>query len=425
MAIKGVVELGASSVRYGAGVAGEVGMDLADRGARRVLVFADPSLTELYPVQAVRDSLERERISYRLFDRVAIEPTDASFEEAIAAASSEPFDAFVAVGGGSTMDTAKAANLYSTHPAEFLEYVVKPHGRASAPPGALKPLVAIPTTTGTGSETTSVAVFDLVRARTKCVIGHRYLKPALALLDPLVTRTLPPAVVASTGLDVFSHAIESLTAVPYTEREQPERPRDRPAYQGSNPVADIWALESLRLARKYLLRAFADPGDIEARGSMLLASSFAGMGFGSAGVHLPHAMSYPVSSRLKQYRPEGYQVDHPLVPHGISVILSTPSVVRFAAPACPGRVLAAAEALGVDISRASDQDAGKLLADEVIRYMERLRIPNGLQAIGYTAGHIPELVEGTLPQERIVKICPRSVSRDSLATMFEESMAIW
>ena len=425
MAIKGVVELGASSVRYGAGVAGEVGMDLADRGARRVLVLADPNLTGLYPVQAVRDSLERERISYRLFDRIAIEPTDASFEEAIAAASSEPFDAFVAVGGGSTMDTAKAANLYSTHPAEFLEYVVKPHGRASAPPGPLKPLVAIPTTTGTGSETTSVAVFDLVRARTKCVIGHRYLKPALALLDPLVTRTLPPTVVASTGLDVFSHAIESLTAVPYTEREQPDRPRDRPAYQGSNPVADIWALESLRLARKYLLRAFADPGDIEARGSMLLASSFAGMGFGSAGVHLPHAMSYPVSSRLKQYRPEGYQVDHPLVPHGISVILSSPSVVRFAAPACPGRVLAAAEALGVDISRASEEDAGKLLADEVIRYMERLHIPNGLKAIGYTAGHIPELVEGTLPQERIVKICPRAVSPDSLAKMFEESMAIW
>jgi len=289
----------------------------------------------------------------------------------------------------------------------------------------LKPLVAIPTTTGTGSETTSVSVFDLVTAQTKCVISHRFLKPALALLDPLVTPSLPAAVVASTGLDLFSHAIESLTAVPYTQREQPDRPKDRPAYQGSNPIADIWALEALRLARRYLLRAAADAGDLEARGQMLLAASLAGMGFGSAGVHLPHAMSYPISGRAKQYRPEGYQVDHPLVPHGISVILPTPSVTRFTAPACPGKVLAAAEALGVDVAGVPEADSGKVLADEIVRYMEALRIPRGLRAIGLDNGQIPALVEETLLQERIIRICPREVDPDSLARMFEDSMAIY
>jgi len=282
MPVKGIVELAASTVRFGEGAVRDVGMDAAARGLRRVLIFADPNLTERYPVQAVRESLEREGVAYDVFDRIVCEPTDASFQEAIAAARARPYDGFVAAGGGSTIDTAKAANLYAIHPAEFRRYVAQPHGEGAPPPGPLRPLIAIPTTTGTGSETTSVAVFDFSELGTKAVIGHRYLKPVLALLDPLVTGSLPEPVIASTGLDVVSHAIESLTAVPFPERELPDRPEDRPAYQGSNPVADVWALEALRLCRKYLLRAAADAEDLEARGKMLLAASFAGLGFGSA-----------------------------------------------------------------------------------------------------------------------------------------------
>lgn len=422
MAITGVVELAASNIRFGNGITREVGLDLRDRQARRVMVLADPNLVGQYPVQAVQESLLKAGISHLLFDRISIEPTDSSFTAAILTAQSEHFDAFVAVGGGSTIDTAKAANLYSTYPADFLAYVSKPHGRALPCPGPLKPLIAIPTTTGTGSETTSVAVFDLAGAGTKCVIGHRALRPVLALLDPLNTPTLPAAVVASSGLDVFSHAIESLTAVPFTELTQPDQPSERPAYQGANPISDVWALQSLRLARRYFLRAVEGPTDLEARGNMLLAAAFAGMGFGNAGVHLPHAMSYPVSCRKKTYRPEGYKVDHPLVPHGISVILTTPSVARFTAAVCSERLLWAAEALGVDTSSAKAADAGKIVADEVIRYMDRLRVPSGLKAIGYESSDITALVEGTLPQERIVKICPRPVTADDLAMMFEESM---
>jgi len=419
MAVTGIVELGASNIRFGPGVTREVGLDLADRGAKRVLVLADPNLTRLYPVTAVRESLDAAGISYALFDRIGIEPTDASFREAIQFAQAEPYDAFVAVGGGSTIDTAKAANLFSCYPGDLMEYSSRPHGRAKPVPGPVKPLVAIPTTTGTGSETTSVSVFDLVSAHTKCVIGHRYLKPALALLDPLNTSSLPGAVVASTGLDVLSHAIESLTAVPYTEREQPDLPRDRHAYQGANPISDVWAMQSLRLARQYLARAVNNAEDLEARGNMLLAASFAGMGFGNAGVHLPHAMSYPVSGRIKAYRPEGYAVDYPLVPHGISVILSTPSVIRFMAPTRGDRLQWAAEALGLAVNA---QDAGRALADEVVRLMSLYRAPNGLGAIGYSSSDIPALVEGTLPQDRIVRLCPRPTHADDIAQMFEASM---
>ena len=338
-------EMATSTIRFGVGVTREIGLELADQGLRHVLVLTDPNLRKLPPVVTVLESLDDRKIRYALFDRVRVEPTDESFREATAAAQSGDFDAFVAVGGGSTIDTAKAANLYSCYPADLLDYVNPPIGKGLPVPGPLKPLIAIPTTAGTGSETTGVSIFDLTRMHAKTGIAHRRLKPTLGLVDPENTRTLPPAVAASAGLDVLSHAVESYTALPFRQRPSPDRPLLRPAYQGSNPISDLWSLEALRLVRTYLRRAVADPGDDEARGAMLLASSYAGIGFGNAGVHLPHGMSYPVSGLTRDYRAPGYAVDHPLVPHGISVIVNAPSVFRFTAQASPERHLKAAEAL--------------------------------------------------------------------------------
>ena len=419
-------EMATSNVRFGAGVTREVGMELADMGARRVMVFTDPNLAKLPPVATVLESLEAEKIEFSLFDRVRVEPTDASFQEAIAAAGREPFDAFVAVGGGSTIDTAKAANLYTMYPAELLDYVNPPIGRGVPIPGPLKPLIAVPTTAGTGSETTGVAIFDLVEMKAKTGIAGRRLKPTLGLVDPENTRTLPPLAAAATGLDVFCHALESYTALPYQQREpRPERPILRPAYQGSNPISDVWSAESVRIAARFLQRAVEDPDDDEARAGMILAASYAGIGFGNAGVHLPHGMSYPVSGMIHKYRPPGYVTDEPLVPHGISVVLNAPAVFRFTGPACPDRHLQAAGFLGVDVSRASRADAGQILADEIARFMQRLAIPNGLSAVGYTKSDIPALVQGTLPQHRVTKLSPRPAGEEELTRLFEESMVIW
>ncbi len=418
-------ELAMSSIRYGPGVTGELGMELVDRKINRVLVVTDPLLAKLPPVATALESLEREKIAFTLFDRARIEPTDQSFQEAIAVASAEPFDGFVAVGGGSVIDTAKAANLYSTYPADFLDYVNPPIGKGLPVPGPLKPLIAVPTTAGTGSETTGVAIFDFSRLHAKTGIAHRWLKPTLGLVDPLNTRSLPSEVAASTGLDVLSHAIESYTALPFTDRPRPQRPIMRPAYQGSNPISDLWSLESLRMVREYLSRAVADPGDDEARGKMLLAASYAGFGFGNAGVHLPHGMSYPVSGMVKGFHPAGYQVDHAFVPHGISVILNAPAVFRFTAEACPERHLAAAEALGADISRAQHEDAGNILADRITEIMQQLNVPNGLCALGYSREDIPALVEGTLPQHRVTKLSPRPADREQLAQIFEDALLAW
>jgi hydroxyacid-oxoacid transhydrogenase len=283
----------------------------------------------------------------------------------------------------------------------------------------------VPTTAGTGSETTGVSIFDFTPLHAKTGIAHRRLKPTLGFLDPDNTRSMPPQVAASTGLDVVSHAVESYTAIPFDRRPLPERPILRPAYQGSNPISDVWSLQALRMAGRSLLRAVEDPEDNEARAQMILASSYAGVGFGNAGVHLPHGMSYPVSGRVKNYRPADYPPEHPLVPHGFSVIVNAPAVFRFTASACPERHLRAAEALGAGISRAKPEDAGKILADTLVAILRRLNVPNGLRALGYTSEDIPALVEGTLPQHRVTRLSPRPAGREALAGLFESAMTVW
>ena len=416
-------EMAASAVRYGAGVTGEIGVDLADRGHKRVMVVTDRVVAGLPPVTAVLDSLQASKIAVVLYDYVRVEPTDTSLRDISEVALRESCDAFVAVGGGSAIDTAKAANLYSTHPPRhFLDYVNPPIGKGLPVPGPLKPLFAIPTTAGTGSETTGVAVFDLEQMHVKTGISSRYLKPTLGFLDPEHTRTLPPAVTASAGLDVLCHAVESYTVIPFIERPRPARPSLRPTYQGANPISDVWSLHALRMVAAHLVRVFDDAGDDEARGQMMLAASFAGIGFGSAGVHLPHAMAYPVAGGVKSYRAPGYPPDHPLVPHGFSVILNAPAVFRYTARASPERHLIAAEALGADVSRCKKADAGQVLADRITWFMQRLRVPENLRAVGYSTSDIPALVQGAMAQERLTKLSPRAVDADTLARLFEEAM---
>ena len=419
-------EMATSNLRFGVGVTREVGADLVDLGVRSALVVTDSNVSRLTAVRTVLESLEAAGVKAVLFEAVRVEPTDESFLEAIRFAEANRTEGIVAVGGGSVIDTAKAVNLYTTYPPEdFLDYVNAPIGKALPVPGPLKPLIAIPTTAGTGSETTGVTIFDFTALHAKTGIASRRLKPTLGVLDPENTRTMPTHVAASSGLDILSHAVESFTAIPYTSRPRPSSPTLRPAYQGSNPISDIWALQALRMVARHLIPAVEDPGNDEARAQMILAAAYAGVGFGNAGVHLPHGMSYPVSGQVKAYRAPGYPTDHPLIPHGISVILNAPAVFRFTAAANPARHLQAAEALGANVTGAQEADAGPILADRIVWFMERLGVPNGLKAVGYSSSDIARLVEGTLPQHRVTKLSPRPASPDDLAAMFEDAMTAW
>lgn len=415
-----------SSIKYGLGVTREVGMDLAKFGVKRAMVVTDPNLALLPCVQTALDSLADADIEPVLFDQVRIEPTDESLKQAIAFATEGDFDGFLAVGGGSSIDTAKIANLYATYPTDdFLDYVNAPIGKGKVVPGSVKPLIAVPTTAGTGSETTGVAIFDLLAMHIKTGISHRYLRPVMGVIDPLNTATMPPLVAASSGLDVLSHALESLTAIRFDQRPAPDHPSNRPPYQGSNPISDIWSSKAIEIVAQYLRRAMQDADDIEARGQMLLASSYAGIGFGNAGVHLPHAMSYPVAGMVRDYQPDGYPSGYPLVPHGIAVILNAPAVFRWIAQADPMRHLYAAQLLGVDIEGVPAQAAGEVLSDALIQLMRDTGLPNGLGAIGFTESDVEKLADGTLPQERLTKLSPRPITRDDLIALFRDALHYW
>jgi len=411
-----------SSIKYGPGVTREVGHDMREWGTRRVMVVTDPNLTKSQSVAVTLDSLRQATMDAVLFDRASVEPTDVSFMEAIRFAKDGKFDGYVAVGGGSSMDTAKAANLYATYPADLLTYVNAPIGQGKPVPGRLKPMIAIPTTAGTGSETTGVAIFDFLEMHAKTGIAHRALRPVMGIVDPDNTRTLPRMVAACTGLDVLSHALESLTALPYHQRPAPESPKMRPAYQGANPISSIWASRAIEMIARNLVQAIEDPSDVEARGQMLLAASFAGIGFGNAGVHLPHGMSYPVSGMVRNYVPEGYPPGHPIVPHGMAVALHAPAVFRFTGPANPELHLYAAGLMGADTSGVPPAKAGDLLAGAIADVMQRVGMPNGLAAIGFLPGDVDKLVAGTLPQHRVTKLSPRPVDAEALKALFLDSM---
>ncbi|KAF1999264.1 NAD-dependent methanol dehydrogenase [Amniculicola lignicola CBS 123094] len=427
-------EMAASSIRFGPGCTSEVGMDLSNLGAKRVMVVTDGNVRKLGVMKTVTQALQQEGINFEVFDGVRVEPKDSSIREAIDYAKAsfrEGPDAFLAVGGGSVIDTAKLMNLYTTFPeAEFLDFVNAPLGKGLPIRGKLFPLIAIPTTAGTGSETTGTAIFDLVSKRAKTGIAHRNLKPTLGIVDPLNTRTMPSAVHASSGLDVLCHSLESWTAIPYNERvPRPRNPIERPAYQGANPISDIFSLKALRDTVKYLPRAVKDPEDYEAQSQMLLAATLAGVGFGNAGVHLCHGMSYPISGQNPGYKHPGYAVEAPIIPHGVSVAVTAPAVFKFTGASNPERHLQAAEAFGVDISNVKLESAGEVLSEALAQFLVKLGDqPRGLKHLGFGREHVDQLVEGTMPQARVLMLAPSldmgdaDVEREQLRGLFEEAM---
>jgi hydroxyacid-oxoacid transhydrogenase len=412
-------------IKFGPGAAAEIGSDARALGMSRVAVFTDRAVRGLAPTGRALEALHAAGVEHEIFDGTLVEPTDESFLEAAAFLREGRFDGLVSIGGGSTIDTAKAANLLATWPADLLAYVNRPIGEARPVPGPLKPHIACPTTAGTGSESTGVAVFDLVSQRVKTGISSRHLKPSLGVVDPEFTYSVPALVTAATGFDVLTHAIESYTALPYTHRPRAAEPQARPPYQGANPHSDLGSLEAIRLGGRYLVRAVRDTGDAEARIAMMYAATMAGVSFGNAGVHVPHAMSYSVAGMIGEYQPEGWPPGHALCPHGISVVINAPAAFRFTGPARPERHLEAARALGGTVEGAHANDPGEPLAQRMIELMREAGLPNGLAELGYTEADIPGLVRGAHAQQRLLAGAPRPVSEADLAQVYREAMSYW
>ena len=414
-----------SAITFGDGCLAEAGDVARQLGINRIGLLTDASLAPSEHVATVVASLEAAGVDVARYDDVHVEPTDQSFQAATKFAADANVDGFISVGGGSVIDTTKAANLYSTHPAEFLTYVNAPIGDGVAVPGPLKPHIACPTTSGTGSECTGIAVFDLLEMRAKTGIASKMIRPTRALIDPSVTATLPDNVVAASAFDVLSHALESYTARLYHARPAPERPSLRPSSQGANPWSDLGCREALVLLGKYLVRAVNDAADTEARHQVMWAATLAGIAFGNAGCHAPHGMSYSVAGMVKDFQPEGYPTIEPIVPHGMSVIVNSPSVFRKTSSLDPQRHREAADWLGADIGDVPDQETGDVLADQIIKLMRATNMPNGLLGVGYEASDIEELVAGSLPQRRLLDNAPIEIDKVVLTQLYEGALSYW
>ncbi len=417
--------LGMPTFTFGRGVLAEAGDEARELGLRRVALFTDRFLATGPLVAKVRASLERAGVDAVVYDEVSIEPTDASLEAAARFAAGAKVDGYVSVGGGSVIDTCKAANLYASHPAPFMAYVNAPIGEGKRAPGPVKPHIACPTTAGTGSETTGIAIFTLRALNAKTGIISRRLIPTVALVDPDVTRSLPPMAVAATGFDCMSHALEATTARAFPVRQNPAKGVLRPVSQGANPFSDLLAGQALELVGKFLTRAVADAGDDEARSEMMYAAMLAGIAFNASGCHLPHGLSYAVSGLARDWHVDGYPRDKSLVPHGMAVVLNNPSVWRHTAAAHPERHLRCAHRLGADTRGATPADAGEALAGRVIELMRATSMPNGLAALGFGEADLDALATGAEPQYRVIKNAPIDVGRDELRSMFRAALRYW
>jgi len=418
----------APGLKFGRGASDEIGWDVqqllqaasAGGSARRVLLVTDPGVAATGHPGRIAEGIRSHGLQVTVFSGARVEPTDASMEEAIGfARDAGPFDAVVAVGGGSAIDTAKAVNLLLTNAGELMDYVNAPVGGGRPPEQPLLPLVAVPTTTGTGAESTTICVLDVLALKVKTGISHARLRPTLAVVDPDLTMSQPALVTASCGMDILCHALESYTARWFADFDA-KRPEQRVPYCGANPIADMWSEKSLSLLAGAFRRAVRDGSDAEAREQMALAATFAGLGFGNAGVHVPHACAYPIAGRVRDYRPAGYPADEPIVPHGMAVVMTAPAAFALIFEASPERHLRAAELLGGPSSGGPDT-----LPSVLRQLMRDVGLPSGLAELGFGAADIDDLVEGALQQQRLLATAPVDITAEDLSTVFASSLEHW
>ena len=409
-----------TQLKFGRNSLNELGWEINKHSSTKILLVIDPVLHDFDVTQRILDQVKSSAAEVVTFDNISIEPTLKSFENASQFALENSFDLIIAAGGGSTIDTAKVANLIKVCGGKVMDYVNAPIGKGKKPTSELLPLIAIPTTSGSGSEATTVAVLDIPELKLKTGISHRFLRPTLALVDPELSITTPPGVTASAGLDVICHAIESFISKPYSQREKPNTPESRPPYQGSNPISDIWSMKAIDFGGKYLSRAVLNGKDVEARGNMMLSATLAGIGFGTAGVHIPHACAYPLAGLKHSYQASGYM--NCFVPHGLSVIVTAPAAFRFTYDVDPEKHIKAAELLK---GRTIDNPGPESLPYELIKLMKEVGAPSGIKELGYSKKDIPEIIIGAMKQQRLLSIAPKDVRENDLNQILIQSMENW
>jgi len=364
-------------------------------------------------------------IDVGVFSDIRVEPCDDTVMRGAAFLNESHFDGVVSVGGGSVIDTAKGAMLVHQHSGNIVEYFAPPIGQAKAVPGPVLPHIACPTTSGTGSECTSITVIRVNSLNTKFVIANPYLLPTEAIVDPQCCDSLPSNVIASTGFDLCCHALECYTARAYTQHASVEDPNTRQFIQGANPFSDMVSREALDIVSQYLVRGVNDTTDSEARDKLMWGASLAGIAFGNSGTHLPHAMSYGITHLMNDITTEGYPIASPFVPHGISVVVNAPAIFKYTAEATQERHMEGALCLGADAKGATAEDAGEVLSKRLIELMRNTQMPNGLSGVGFSKKDIKALAESSARQARAIANAPRDSNVVDIENMYSNALSYW
>ena len=412
-------------ITFGRGVLHEIGERAQVLGMKSVALFTDANLEHGPYVSSVKQSLLKSGLRCQIFSDIKVEPDDTCVDEAAKFISNGIFDGVVSVGGGSVIDTAKAAMVCAKYPRPVRDYFAPPVGEGIAVPGPLYPHIACPTTAGTGSECTSISVLRIRELNTKFVFASPYMLPDAAVIDPTCCDTLPSKVVASTGFDLLSHALECYTAKAYSQWGAVAAPNARPLTQGANPWSDLAATKALEIAGLYLARAVNAASDQEARDQLMWGASLAGMAFGNSGTHLTHALSYGVTHLMSDITTDGYDIKTPFVPHGISVIVTAPATFRYTADASPERHMEAARFLNADDKGADLKDSGEILANRIIEIMRQTDMPNGLSGVGFGDSDVQSLSNSSIRQTRAIGNSPRETNLVDIENIYKNAINYW
>lgn len=398
----------AGTIRFGEGAAEELPAVLRERTADSALFVTDPGVVGAGILDPLTTSLA-DQVEVTVFDEVEPDPPLGAFEAAVETARDVDPDVIIGVGGGSSLDVAKVTGIVAAHGGDILDYVAPPTGQGRSVPGPGIPTIAIPTTAGTGSETTPVAVLSLPDRDLKVGISSRHQYPDVALVDPLLTVSLPPGPTAASGMDALAHGIESYVTRRFDAKPRANPPEDRPDYGGRTVLTDQLGRKAIDLVGNHLRRAVNNGQDLEARRAVSLGSLLAGMAFSNAGVGAAHAIGMAAGAEYH-------------TPHGATVAAVLPAVMRFNATGAFERSTAIARILGEDVSGLGQEAAARKGAEAVEKLRRDVGTPDGLEALGVPADAIPALAEKTMELQRLLVSNPRRASREDIEAICRDAL---
>ena len=410
-------------VRFGPGAVEEVGFQLRDLGVSAGatgLLVTDETLAALGHADRVREELDADDLSVDVYDDSQREPSVGDIDDCVAFVRDEQGDAgydfYVGVGGGSVMDTAKATRAVVANGGQPLDYIAEPTGAGEAVTESGAPLVLLPTTAGTGSEISPLAILSVEEKNIKEGISSHHVRADAAVLDPTLTTTLPAEQTAKTAMDALGHAIEGYTTHEFDSMLRPADPADRPVYAGRTPVTELFSEKAIRLLSGSVRKAVHNGDDLQARSNMLQGALFGALAGLTAGANLCHAMAYPVGNRYHTY-------------HGETIAVLTPaSTLGYNAASDPERYAEIARLLGVETAGMSNRAAADAAKQQYIQLQRDLNVlPSGLTELaGIEASDLDWLAEQTVEtQARLLRCSPRPVTKADVRDVFEDALVNW